>query len=89
MCDYKTLHRLRLSERHQPTGRTVHRLGTEELPAPASLSIVTLDGAEGYYLLYLGESGAELTDTFHESIAQAMKQAEHEFGVLPKDWSTP
>ncbi|WP_309670156.1 hypothetical protein [Gemmatimonas sp.] len=50
---------------------------------------MTLDGAEGYYLLYLGESGAELTDTFHESIAQAMKQAEHEFGVLPKDWSTP
>ena len=44
------------------------------------------DGDSGFYLFYLDKSGKEQTDTYHESIEGAFKQAEFEFGVKKEYW---
>ena len=68
------------------TGNTTHYDGNKILPQPFALSIVQYDGDSGFYLFYLDESGKEQTDTYHESIEDAFKQAEFEFGVKKEDW---
>lgn len=40
----------------------------------------------GYYLLYLDESGEEITDTYHDSLEKALDQAKWEFNVEPDEW---
>jgi len=50
------------------------------------LRIVKYIDDPGYYLLYCDEHGQELTDTYHESLADAMTQAEWEFQVRAHDW---
>ena len=68
------------------TGNTTHYDGNKILPQPFALSIAQYDGDSGFYLFYLDESGKEQTDTYHESIEGAFKQAEFEFGVKKEDW---
>ena len=68
------------------TGNTTHYDGNKILPQPFALNIVKYDGDSGFYLFYLDESGKEQTDTYHESIEDAFKQAEFEFGVKKEDW---
>jgi hypothetical protein len=69
------------------THRTRHYRYGELLPAPDSVEIVELvPAAPGYYLLYLDKDGTEMNDTWHETIAAAMEQAEYEFGLLREDW---
>jgi len=85
-ADYNVLCHIRLESGHQSTGRTRHYFGTSELPPPRELRIVQYPEDPGYYLLYFNESGEELTDTYHESMTQAMAQAEWEFGIQPGEW---
>lgn len=81
------LRRIRLSKtRHKPTGRTHHYHGDFELPVPNELRIVQYDSDPGFYLLYLDEVGNELTDTYHESLAEALRQAKWEFEVGLHEW---
>ena len=87
MSQHNTLWTVQLGPQHKPTGRTVHRLGTTELPAPSSLAITTYPGDQGYYLIYLDATGEELTDTLHDSPDAAMEQAEWEFGVRASEWN--
>ena len=68
------------------TGNTTHYDGNEILPQPFALSIVQYDDGGGFYLFYLDESEKEQTDTYHESIEGAFKQAEFEFGAKKEDW---
>lgn len=82
----RPLRHVRLGPQHRPTGKTRHYLGTSELPPPAELRIVQYTEDPGYYLLYFDNQGAELTDTYHDSLAEAMQQAEWEFGVRPEEW---
>jgi len=62
------------------------------LPAPAELRIVQEDvprngiSHSGFYLLYLDDNNAEMTDTWHETLEDAMAQAEWEFQVQPEEW---
>ena len=87
MNDYTFHFEIRLDERHQPTGRTIHRKGSEVLPAPSTLRIASLPGAPGVYLLHFDPAEREITDTFHDSVEDAMTQAEWEFGILPSEWT--
>jgi hypothetical protein len=73
-------------DHHAPTGKTVHRLGDEVLPPPHNLQIAQYPGDSGYYLFYLDERGEVQTDTWHEDIRSAMRQAEFEFGVKFIEW---
>ncbi len=86
--DSKPLRYVRLGPQHRPTGKTRHYLGTCELPPPSELRIVQYTEDPGYYLLYFDEEGEELTDTYHDTLSQAMEQAEWEFGVRPDEWWT-
>lgn len=85
--DYKIEFEIKLIDKHKPTGKTVHRLGSEVLPHPKKLCIISIAGEQGRYLIYLDELGNEITDTLHDDVAKAMKQAEWEFGVLPEEWT--
>jgi hypothetical protein len=58
----------------------------EELPPPSELRIVKYDGDSGFYLFYCDDSGKEFTDTYHDSLEEALAQAEWEFGVKPHEW---
>lgn len=80
------LRRTTLKPEHKPTGRTQHFHGTEELPTPTMLKVARYADDEGYYLFYCDDSGEEFTDTYHESLEEALAQAEWEFGVKPSEW---
>ena len=51
--------------------------------------IAQLSPDRGYYLLYLDEAGEEITDTYHDSLEQALDQAKWEFNVEPDEWDVP
>jgi hypothetical protein len=86
MAGYIVLRQARLSPEHQPTGKTRHYSGAQELPIPAALQIVKYPDDPGYYLLYLGQDGGELTDTYHDTLERALSQAEWEFRLKPDEW---
>jgi hypothetical protein len=67
------------------TGKTRH-YGDQLLTSPTRLEIVQLPPDSGFYLLYIDGNGAEMTDTWHESLERAMDQANFEFGLLPNEW---
>jgi hypothetical protein len=76
------LRRVVLTPAHKPTGNTLH-VG---MPVPSELRIVRHDGQQGFWLLYCDASGQELTDTWHQTLEDALHQAEFEFTVKPAHW---
>lgn len=69
-----------------PTRGTVHYVkGNRLTEIPVELRIIQL-GENGFYLIRLDKDGEELTDTFHESIDQAMHQARWEYSIEPNTW---
>jgi hypothetical protein len=86
MSEPRILRRVILGHGHAATGRTRHFRGAEELPSPRELRIVQYDGDPGYYLLYCDENGNEMTDTYHDTLDEAMSQATWEFNVSPEEW---
>ena len=80
----KSIH---LGNKHKSTGATRHYSGTVEITQQiVLLQIVQCPNDNGYYLLYLDNEGAELTDTYHESLEAALDQAPFEFCVQPEGW---
>ncbi len=80
-----------LGAEHAVTGFTRHvdvwPDGTEEeVRPPSRLRIIRESGGAGVLLLYEDESGNWLSDTYHESVEDAMAQAELEFTVRREDW---
>jgi hypothetical protein len=68
--------------RASQTGRTRHVVGGKEMTAFAALALAHYDSDPGIYLLYCDETWRAITDTYHESVDQAVAQAEFEFGPL-------
>lgn len=83
----RELYEVELRSDHQPTGKTRHELNGVLLPPPVLLRIVQYDGDPGYYLFYCDETGCEMTDTYHDSVEQAMAQANWEFNVKAEEWT--
>jgi hypothetical protein len=77
---------LRVQLTQGTTGRARHARNGEPLPTPAALNIVQYASDPGFYLLYLDNDGHELTDTYHDSLSEAMAQAEWELAVTPRQW---
>ncbi len=86
MPDCRVLRRIRLSPEHGPTGNTRHYRDGGLLPPPVGLEIAWYPGETGYYLFYLDGSGDVQTDTWHQTLEDAMHQAEFEFRVKPDEW---
>ncbi len=79
-----TLKRVVLGGQHQQPRRTRHTIsdgrGVRDFPAFVSLEIVQYPTDNGYYLLHITVNG-EVADIWHQSLEDAMHQAEFEFGV--------
>jgi hypothetical protein len=94
----RVLRRIRLDTSHLPTGRTRHYSDNHLLPPPSELVIARHDDVArhsiseplqsyaSYYLFYLDENGAELTDMCEQTLADALAQAGKEFGIRPEEW---
>jgi len=80
------LQRIRLGSSHRPSGKTRHLQGSELLPTPSELRIVKYPGDSGFYLFYCDDTGAEFTDTYHDTLEGALAQAQWEFEVKKNDW---
>jgi hypothetical protein len=78
-----------LGARHLRPGRTRHMIsdgkGQREFPPFVRLEIAQYPGDEGCYLLHICEDGST-ADTWHETVDEALHQAEWEFGVLGSEW---
>ncbi len=86
MTNYEVLQRVTLGMRHEPTGKTRHYHGAVLLPSPTELRIVKYPEDAGFYLLHFDAEGAELTDTYHDTLEDAQAQAEWEFQIAPAEW---
>lgn len=88
MLDFYLLWKIRLGERHTPTGKTHHYVGGVQAPVPVELRIIQYPEDEGYYLFYCDGAGKEFTDTYHATVEEAKAQAEWEFSVKPEEWES-
>ena len=74
-----------LGPHHVQTGRVRHYAGSL-LGPPSSLSIVRY-GPDEYNLVRFDGEGREMTDTFHETVDDAVEQARLEFLIRPDEWA--
>jgi hypothetical protein len=78
-----------LKEHHLSPGRTKHTLsdghGVRPFPPFTSLAITRFGEEPGYYLMHICDAGLG-TDTWHETLEEALHQPEWEFGVLSEEW---
>ncbi len=88
MSNQRILWNVVLADHHKPTGKTTHWQDGKKIRSITQLQIAQIGADPGYYLLYLDETGNELTDTHHETEEKAMRQAEFEFCVRRGDWKT-
>ena len=86
MSQARLLRQALLRPQHRPTGFTQHTLHGQPIPPVRRLQIVQYPRDAGYYLLYCDEAGHVWTDTYHDSMAAALAQAQAEFGILPTEW---
>jgi hypothetical protein len=66
----------------EPTGATSHTVGGAEFGPAAALAIARYSGEDGTYLFYLDHDGRVVTDTWHESLDNALHQAASEYEGL-------
>jgi hypothetical protein len=84
-----TIFEVTLGANHLRPGRTRHAIlgpnGEQEFPPFVRLEIAQYSGDNGFYLLHICEHG-EVADTYHDTVDEAMHQAEWEFGVQRGEW---
>lgn len=54
---------------------------------PTKLAICKFENDNGFYLFYCLENWEVITDTYHDSIEDAMKQAEFEYAGSITSWN--
>jgi len=82
----KKIKRVYLTLLHERTGKTIHYNAGLKVDKPTQLIIAKYEDCSGYYLLHIDKEGKEMTDTYHETIEDALEQADFEFGVQPEEW---
>lgn len=75
-----------LTGEQSATGNTTHHVKGEVQSQFAGLAICSYPDTEGYYLFYCNQEWKEVTDTFHEDIESAKRQADFEFEGLANVW---
>jgi len=80
------LTRVLLTSSHKATGQTKHSVGEEPVAEPAELRVVQYLDDPGYYLIHYDLLGSELADTYHDSVAEALRQAQWEFNIREEEW---
>ncbi|MBM4018279.1 MAG: hypothetical protein FJ288_08130 [Planctomycetes bacterium] len=73
--------------RHRPTGNCRHIVaGVLQGPA-AGLAICQYEGETAYYLFGCDPEWNTVTDTWHESLEDALEQAEFEYEGVSETWN--
>jgi hypothetical protein len=73
---------------YKDTGNTVSYVNGEPMPMPDSLTIAELGPEfEGYYLFYHDDKGDVMTDTYHDSLDAAFRQAQFEYDIPRGAWT--
>ncbi len=85
MSAFIALKRVVLTDHHLRPGRTRHTMNGTDFPPFVSLEIAQFPNDSGFYLLHICATG-EVADTWHETLEDAMHQAEFEFGVQEDEW---
>jgi hypothetical protein len=84
-----TVKRVLLGPQHFTPGRTLHTVldkdGSRPFPPFTSLEIAHYEGSNEYYLFHICGDG-QVADTWHQSLADALYQAQWELGVQPNEW---
>ena len=74
---------------HHHASLTKHSIrdedGDRNFPAFVSLEIPSYPGEESCYLFHICDDG-QMADTWHQTLREAMDQAEWEFGVKQEEW---
>ena len=78
-----------LDQRHRPTGACRHVVDGEPQAPFAGLAICQYESEEAYYLFYCDEDWNAVTDTWHQSLAEAREQAEFEYEGVRATWIQP
>jgi hypothetical protein len=75
-----------IDHRHRHTGRC-RQIVSGVLQGPAEgLAICQYEGEEGFYLFGCDADWNNITDTWHQTMEEAMKQAEFEYEGVGKTW---
>jgi len=61
--------------------------GKRPFPPFVALEIVGVPGRDGCYFFHICVDG-QIADTWHGTVAEAVEEAEYEFGVKPDEWTT-
>ena len=85
----KTLLYIELDQRHIKTGNTRHIVNGKTAEGISGLAICQYDNEEGIYLFGCDEGWNTITDTWHNSVEEAKKQAEFEYANTATTWQTP
>jgi hypothetical protein len=89
MSELVTLKRVTLGPHHLRPGRTKHTIidanGVRDFAPFVALKIASYSNEVSCYLFHISEDG-DMADTWHESIEEALDQAEYEFGVQRTEW---
>lgn len=79
--------RVRLGPHHHPS-LTQHTKDHQPFPPFVELEIAAYPGEDCCYLFHICGDG-QVADTWHQTVAEAMEQAEWELGVRPEEWIDP
>lgn len=82
--EWSVIGSVQLGQQHSPS-RTRHWINGEAVYDFTRLELATYAGQAGYFLLHI-RSDDTGTDTWHESLEDALHQAEWEFGVRRNEW---
>lgn len=78
-----------IDQRHRHTGNCRQIVAGVLMGAAAGLAICKYEGEDAYYLFGCDEIWETLTDTWHQSIDDAKKQAEFEYAGVSATWQHP
>ena len=76
----------RIDKRHRRTGNTQHLNLSTGRPDPIPHFLGIHQDSGSFYLSHLDAEGTFITDTMHDSIQDAMSQAEFEFVGTSATW---
>ena len=75
-----------IDQRHQHTGNCRQIVKGVWMGAAAGLAICKYDGEDSFYLFGCDETWQAITDTWHQTLDDAMKQAEFEYAGVSATW---
>jgi len=82
--DWKIVGSVELGPQHSQS-KTRHRIGARDVFDFKRLELGNYAGEQGYYLLHICSDDTG-TDTWHQTLDDALHQAEWEFGVRRDEW---